>query len=276
MLALYHFGGAICAQKVRLALAEKGVDFESRDCNGPMLRDPEYLKLNPSGVVPTLVHGDLVINESRVISEYINDAFEGPTLMPDDSFERYVARYWSKQIDDSLHINVYILTFLAFAREMFQKLPPSQLATALPGLRDPIKRRVTTDLFEHGWRTPWAAMAVNRFTRLTVEMELVLAEKPYLAGETYSLSDADFTAYINRLGELGLGSLMDDKPALRAWFQRMKARPSFKIAISDWDSDVDAARYASARERFKGELDSLMAGGDGQNESEREPTSLVR
>ena len=55
MLMLYHFPGAICAQKVRVALAEKGLYWESRSVLRE-LRSPDYLRLNPHGYVRTLVH----------------------------------------------------------------------------------------------------------------------------------------------------------------------------------------------------------------------------
>ena len=261
MPILYHFGGAICAQKVRLALAEKGIEFESRECNGPGLRDPAYLKLNPGGVVPTLVHGDLVIEESRIISEYINDAFDGPPLMPADAHERYRARYWSKQIDDSLHINVFVLTFLSFAREMFRQLPEDVRKTAMPGLRDPIKRRIANELYEQEWKTPWAAIAVERFQILVNEMDAWLAQSRYLAGNSYSLADADFTAYINRLLEMGLDQILSDKPSLLGWWDRMRARPSFDQAISAWQTPEDNERYARGRDHHSDELQRLVKTG---------------
>lgn len=58
MLVLYEFGNSVCCQKVRLVLFEKGLAWESRQIN--LFRseqyEPEYLKLNPKGLVPTLVH----------------------------------------------------------------------------------------------------------------------------------------------------------------------------------------------------------------------------
>jgi ganglioside-induced differentiation-associated protein 1 len=79
MLAFYHFDRSTAAQKVRLALAEKNLPWESR-CVDPALdkhqqHDPEYLKLNPRGLVPTLVHEGRVVRESQVILEYLEDVF---------------------------------------------------------------------------------------------------------------------------------------------------------------------------------------------------------
>jgi glutathione S-transferase len=258
VLALYHFGDAICAKKVRLALAEKGLAWESRDCIGAALRDPEYLKLNPSGVVPTLVHDDKVLTESRIISEYIDDAFEGPALMPSDPHGRHRARYWMKQIDDSLHLNVFILTFAGSAREMFLHMPPDARAPSLPGLRDPIKRRISIELLDEGWESPLVAAAVDRFRRLLREMENCLALSAYLAGPGYSLADADYTAYIDRLVTLGLEGLWTDKAPVQDWWARMQERPSYKTALIDWAAPQDAARYKNFRERYADSLRGLV------------------
>jgi glutathione S-transferase len=89
-LALYHNDMSICSQKVRLVLAEKGRDWENRHLN---LRAGEhqqewYMKLNPRAVVPTLIGGDIVVPESNVINEYLDERFPEPPLKPSDPFDR--------------------------------------------------------------------------------------------------------------------------------------------------------------------------------------------
>ncbi|WP_056383792.1 glutathione S-transferase family protein [Sphingomonas sp. Root710] len=258
MLTLFHFGGAICAQKVRLALAEKGVEWESRECAGEALRDPDYLRLNPSGVVPTLVHDRTVLTESRIISEYIEEAFDGPALMPSDPADRHRARLWSKQIDDGLHLNVFILTFAAVGRDIYLAMPADVRGAMLPGLRDPIKRQISSDLLEQGFASPWMGMAVKRFRRLADDMEAGLAGSAALAGKHYSLADADYTAYINRLTNLGMAALWADKPRLADWYAHMQDRPSFKSAILDWQSPEELASYGRSRDRVGEALDAIM------------------
>ena len=90
MIELYHADMSTCAQKVRLTLAEKGLPWESHLFN---LRhrdqhDPDYLKLNPNGVVPTLVDRGTVIIESTVICEYLDDAYPEVPLRPSAPAER--------------------------------------------------------------------------------------------------------------------------------------------------------------------------------------------
>ncbi len=90
MLELYHNDMSTCAQKVRFALAEKGEKWQSHhlDLRARDHQRPEYLRLNPNAVVPTLVDDGTVIIESTVINEYIDDAFPGPALRPAERWNR--------------------------------------------------------------------------------------------------------------------------------------------------------------------------------------------
>ena len=79
LLELYHADRSTCSQKVRICLAELGLQYRSRPINliaGEQLT-PAYLAINPNGVVPALVHDDAVIIESTVICEYLCEAFPG-------------------------------------------------------------------------------------------------------------------------------------------------------------------------------------------------------
>ena len=143
---------AICAQKVRVALAEKNLQWESRITLSE-LRSPEYLRLNPNGYVPTLVHDDKVIIELRIINEYIDHAFPEPALLSADPFDRARVGLWTKQIDDSLHLNVYVLTFAASFRQRYLEMSAEQLEKSLP-LANPVKRQYTLDLIKHGFESP--------------------------------------------------------------------------------------------------------------------------
>jgi glutathione S-transferase len=84
MLELYHNINSVCAQKVRIALYEKDQSVEEHllTLQGDQ-NDPAYMRLNPNGVVPTLVHDGNVITESSLILYYIDEAFPDPPLMPD-------------------------------------------------------------------------------------------------------------------------------------------------------------------------------------------------
>ena len=90
-IELYHTHHSTCSQKVRICLAEKGLPDADKDWIAHEVDlgkfehlTPEYLKINPNGVVPTLRDNGTVIIESTVINEYLDDAYPKPGLRPDD------------------------------------------------------------------------------------------------------------------------------------------------------------------------------------------------
>ena len=90
MLELYHNNMSVCAQKVRVALAEKGITYTARalDIRAGETHTPEYRALNPKGVVPTLVVDGQPIVESAIICEYLEEKYPTPTLFPKDFIKR--------------------------------------------------------------------------------------------------------------------------------------------------------------------------------------------
>jgi glutathione S-transferase len=74
---LYHFWSLVCSVRCRMALEEKSVSWTSRyvDLFKFDQMRPEYLAINPRGVVPTLVHDGKPIRESSVINEYVDATF---------------------------------------------------------------------------------------------------------------------------------------------------------------------------------------------------------
>jgi glutathione S-transferase len=142
MLTLYQFGNSVCAQKVRVTLLEKGLQWETR--NVDLFRaeqyDPEYLKLNPRGLVPTLVHDGAPIIESTLICEYLEDAFPTPRLMPAHPLGRARMRLWSKAVDEGLHEGVTEISFSAMFRERMRAMTEEQRQTRFRNVGDPKRR----------------------------------------------------------------------------------------------------------------------------------------
>jgi hypothetical protein len=91
---IYHWEPNANSGKPILAAFEKGVEFESRyiDMLGFEQHASEYLKVNPNGTIPGMVHDGVLVPESTVMMEYIDASFEGPPLRPSDPFERWRMR----------------------------------------------------------------------------------------------------------------------------------------------------------------------------------------
>ena len=106
MLELYHNNVSVCAQKVRIVLAEKDVPWTNHHLSlarGEHLT-PEFKAMKfRRGVVPVLVHNDDTIVELSVICAYLDEVLPTPPLSPDTPLERATMRLWCKLPDDILH-----------------------------------------------------------------------------------------------------------------------------------------------------------------------------
>src|SRR5665213_1826255 len=127
MLELYHSVNSVCAQKVRIALAEKGLDYTEHLMTLACDQfDPAYMKLNPNAVVPTLIHDGYPIVESSVILYYLDEAFPEPPLMPRDLKARAKVRLYNKLVDEYIHNSCMILSFATSFRGRLLKMSPEE------------------------------------------------------------------------------------------------------------------------------------------------------
>jgi len=233
MIELYHHGTSVCAAKPRIALAEKELPWVSRYVD--ILKDehfaPEYLKLNPKGVVPTLVHDGRVIRESTLIGEYLDEVFPDPPLKPPDPWDRVQMRLWTKRLDEELHAACGIVTFAISHRHAVlanpKELVEAYINKAGPGERERRRRKL-----QRGIEDPEAKAALRVYDRFLEDMNAALENQPWLAGKFFSLAEVGVVPYINRLDMLQLSGLWAGRrPHLERWFERVKARPSFEPAL---------------------------------------------
>lgn len=240
MIKLYHHPTSVCAVKSRLALEEKGVAWEGQLIQ---LRQSEqhkaaYRALNPFGQVPVLIHDDAVIADSNVINEYVDEAFDGPPLRPATVAAKARMRFWTRQIDESIHPAIGVLmTAVAYRHQDGHR---EQITHQV----DPFKKNRKAQSAEEGIDTPHLRMAMQRLDLLLDHIEEALGGSgpgqacagggpDWLVG-TYSLADLNLTPYVTRLELLGLGAMWDHRPRVAGWLERLKVRPSHQRAIVDW------------------------------------------
>jgi glutathione S-transferase len=246
MLKLYHGRTSVCSVKARLALAERDLEFDSQllTLRGDQF-DPAYMALNPNAVVPTLVHDGNVIIESTVIMHYVDDAFPGAPLMPSDPLARSKVHMTTKLMDEYVHNSCTILTFATANRVHLLKLKPEELEAELA--KSPSKARADAkrQVAQLGLDAPLVVDALRNQKTLLDRIETAMASGPYLAGTDYSLGDIAATPYIWRLDMLKLARIWDKRPGVAAWYERVRARPSFAKAVDSWLTQADRDRYTS-------------------------------
>ena len=243
MLELYHSVNSVCAQKVRIVLAEKNLDYREHlmTLRGDQF-DPAYMKLNPNGVVPTLVHDGRPVIESSVILYYLDEAFPKPSLMPHDLHPRALVRRFNKIVDEYVHVSCMILTFGTAFRPWFAGLTGAQIEEKLA--RSPLKQRTEykRDVALNGLDSRYVKDAVGHHEKLLEMMDGALEHGDYLAG-SFSLADAAVIPYILRLDLLKLKNLWQKLPRIEAWYERMRARPSVKKELLERMTPQDKAPF---------------------------------
>ena len=243
MLELYHHGSSVCAAKARFALAEKGVvpdEMHYVDILKGEQFDPEYLKINPKAVVPALVHNGNIINESTVICEYVNDAFDGPELAPASPLARARMRLWEKAVDEQLHPACGELTFVCCHRHIVMRLGEEKLREFLTSTPD---QSVTStwkerkkEIVRLGFDAPGIENTIRLYDDYLSKMNVALEEYEWLAGHEFSLADVGLAPYVNRLDMLSMSGMWTDGryPAVQDWFGRIKAMTSFAPTFLEW------------------------------------------
>jgi glutathione S-transferase len=230
MLTLYLNWNAVCAQKVLLTLEEKNISHElvHIDLGRFEQHDPAYLKLNPAGVVPTLVHDELVVTESSVIMEYLEDAFPASTLRPAAPADRARMRWWMKTVDETVHPSIRPMSFMRFAAAYAQTFSDETLREVTGRM----PKKELADIWQRVARSPYSddelAVYLHKVEDVLDRMERTLEQDRWLAGEAFSFADVAITPYFRRLAQLDKQVLWHGtRPRVAGWLERIEARPSF-------------------------------------------------
>ena len=218
-----------------MTLDEKGLNFETQDINlfKNEQYNPEYLKLNPKGVVPTLDHDGKIIIESTLICEYLDDTFPSPSLVPKDPFLRSQMRLWSKAVDEGIFEATREITFASVFRAKMKKMSPDQREKRYQNVGDLERRARYISTYENGVESPYVLDGIAKFEKLFKNIETTLVDgRQWLLGDNYSLADISITPFIARLNYLTLLEIwLEERPCATAWWERAKSRSSYKVAI---------------------------------------------
>lgn len=267
MLTLYHADTSVCAAKVRLTLAEKQLEWDGRLLNletGDQF-DPAYMKLNQNAVVPTLVHDDVVVIESTVINEYLDEAFPQRALRPSDPAGRAQVRLWTRR-EDAIHYAINTVTTATLFRAWEQAKSEEAREARVAGIPDPLRRKKWRELVDIGMDSDYVLEAFTAFARLFLDMEAVLEKRRWLASDNYSLADIGFLSYLNRLRVLQMDHMWKENfPHVTDWVERSMDRPAFEAAIGSWIPEYKIQAYKevgdplgdSARRQFAITLERL-------------------
>lgn len=261
---LYHITTSTCSQRVRLAAAEKGVRFISHHMNyltGELV-SPNYLNINPRGVVPTWVDAEHVVFDSPTIIRFIDARYFGPDLRPADPAARSDVERWI-DLGDAFP-NRYLTYYSQYENVGFD-IDRTDIGAMMPVIRPIWKQaaRANPDIARlinlklEDWGRLVDEIADEKLVSQNLayaseqldQLDQRLSEQAFICGDIYTIADTCWTTNLRRLFDL-----QSTNPEGRVWFstnhrpnldrylKSICARDSFKSAYSDW--------YAKVRENM--------------------------
>ncbi|MGE0113853.1 MAG: glutathione S-transferase family protein [Steroidobacteraceae bacterium] len=259
-MELYHSNMSVCAQKVRLVLREKNLKPIEHLVNlraGDQMR-PEYLKLNPNGVVPTLVDRGVPIIESTVICEYLEDTYPEPSLRPKGTVQRAAMRLWTMRPDTGVHHACGVITFAIAFRYQMLAMSKEALERHLAQRRHTKMWESLVQTIELGIKAPQVGPALKAYDQALDLMGRQLNQTPWLAGDEYTLADVAMLPYVCRLEDLNMSWMWDgERAAIGAWLTRCKARPNFSGMADYLDANSLKLMSDSGRD-LRPNLESIL------------------
>lgn len=232
MLVLYNSPHSTCSQRVRICFAEKSLKWGDRRVNLAANEhlNPEYLAINPNGVVPTLVHDSTVVADSHVICEYLDEVFPTSPLTPRDPGARARMRAWMRYIEEVLTVAVRYPSFNMAFVQRYDGLTEQEFREQYSDIR-PLRMQFYRRMGPTGFSDKEIEAALENCVRSVMRMDDALKAGPWLVGDEYTLADIAVVPLIDRLADLGFSYLWDDHPAIADWYARIQARTAFQKAF---------------------------------------------
>jgi len=229
LLELYNAPMSTCSQKVRLVLAEKGLDWVDRrlDLSKNEHLTPAYLALNPNGVVPTLVHDGNAIVDSSVICEYLDEVFPEVPLVPREPVRRAQLRAWLRFLEEVPTAAIRVPSFHQALARRYGDLDNERFNREVADVR-PLRKHFYRRMGPEGFGRAEVEESLEELTRTLERMQAALADGPWLMGADFTLADIVVTPSIDRMADLGLAAMWEkDFPRVADWYRRLQTRPSF-------------------------------------------------
>ena len=210
-MKLYNMNLSNFATKSRLVSYEKGANVEMAAIPGSGMKSPEYLKINPLGKIPTLDADGLIIAESEVINEYLEDKFPNPPLLPKTPEGRAQVRAFTRFHD--LYLDPPL-------RALFAHLNPKTRDAKVVGEK------------------------VGELQTRLDQLEAMLAPGGFAAGADFTLADCALAPTVffitNMLPGFGAKPPLEGRPKLTAWWTKVQTRPSVGKALGEMGEALKA------------------------------------
>lgn len=223
MIVLYEHPLSPYAQKVKIALREKGLAYETRLPQGMGAGGAagEFVEANPRAEVPALVDGEVRVFDSTIILEYVEDAYPAEALRPHDPAERARVRMLEEVMDTHFEAITWGLSELAW----FKRAEGAQAETI-------------------------RAAASRQLAGFYAWLERQLGHRPWFNGAAFGWGDLSVVPFVN--GSVGQGHAVPEGSRLADWLARANARPSVAATVEDvraWSREAGMGDVAALVEK---------------------------
>jgi len=206
MRLLYHLPLSPASRKIRIVLQEKTLDFTLK-VEKTWERRPEFLALNPAGVVPVLIEPDgTVLAESSAIAEYVDEVYRERLLIGINPVDRAEVRRLVAWFDVKMN------------HEVTENLVGEKLMKRLLSVGQPNSAAIRAGKANIGYHLDYIGYLIER--------------RRWLAGDHFSLADITAAAHLSAIDYLGDVPWEEHEPA-KEWYARVKSRPSFRPILAD-------------------------------------------
>lgn len=237
-MRLFHAWLSSASRRVRLCLAEKNIAYESVavDLSKQEQHAPEFLAMNPNGVVPALeIAPGRFLHESSTICEYLDDTVPEPPLRPVDPYALAQMRNFVRWTDEKSLPHLLILNWSLMLQSTAQQWSDQELQDKLARIPTAERREAWVRIARKPYTEEEKAEALRKLLLLVERMEDMLgaaqAPSTWLIGGAYSLADIAAAPFIARIAEIAPAALAETaRPRVHRWWQAMQQRPAFAAA----------------------------------------------
>lgn len=234
-LVLYHAWKSSASRRVRFFLEEKGLTYDARhvDLSRQEQHQAAFLRVNPLGVVPALIHDGRALHESGTICEYIDAVFPAPPLRPKDPYDLAQMRNWVRHVDGLIG-NLIRFNWRYTIQERAAKLSEDELQELLARIPNAERREAWLRVARNPYTEAELDEARQNLIEMLDRMEDMMSGG-WLIGGAFSLADIAAAPFVRRIGEEIAPQDLNAsvRPKVSQWWEAVQARPAYQRAGFD-------------------------------------------
>lgn len=231
-IVLYHAPKSSASRRVRLCLEEKGLAYESHviDLSTHEQHSETYLKINPHGVVPTMLHNTRPLHESSTICEYLDAVHPEPPLRPTDPYDLALMRNWIRNVDGLIG-NLIRFNWRHGLAKRAAKMTDAEFEAMLNNVPSSERREAWRRAARQPYTEAELVEARNALLNMLDQMEDMIRGDGLIGGR-YGLADIATAPFVRRIEEEIAPDALnpDTRPKCAAWWAALTNRPAFARA----------------------------------------------